>query len=279
MVLGGSMIGGWSTMHSTGSLRESSTDEPDTPDLGTGSGAVTFSPMLIAGDFGAIAPTAGVASQCPEFPLLLAQHRPRREWEPRLKRSMDLLVAGLLTLCAAPVMLAIAIIIKLTSSGSVIFRQERIGFEGSVFEILKFRTMYEHLADPLAERQSLKQDERVTRFGRLLRRTSLDELPQFLNVLAGDMSLVGPRPHALGMTANGIPLEIADPRYNLRHKAKPGVTGWAQVNGCRGAVATVDQVVRRVDHDLYYIENWSLALDLKIICRTALLMLTDRDML
>jgi lipopolysaccharide/colanic/teichoic acid biosynthesis glycosyltransferase len=174
-------------------------------------------------------------------------------------------------------MLVIAIIIKLTSSGSVIFRQKRVGFEGNVFEILKFRTMYAHLADPLAERQSCKKDERVTRFGRLLRRTSLDELPQFLNVLAGDMSLVGPRPHALGTTANGIPLEIADPRYDLRHKAKPGVTGWAQVNGCRGAVATVDQVVRRVDHDLYYIENWSLALDLKIICRTALLMLTDRD--
>jgi exopolysaccharide biosynthesis polyprenyl glycosylphosphotransferase len=260
------------------SLRESSTARgpgASHPEPGTSAGP--FPPMFMTADFGEVEPATGVASQFPEFPLLLAQHRPWREWEALLKRAMDLVVAGLLILCAAPVMFVIAIIIKLTSSGSVIFRQKRVGFEGNVFEILKFRTMYAHLADPLAERQSCKQDERVTRFGRLLRRTSLDELPQFLNVLAGDMSLVGPRPHALGTTANGIRLELADPRYDLRHRAKPGITGWAQVNGCRGAVTTVDQVVRRVDYDLYYIENWSLALDLKIICRTALLMLTDRD--
>lgn len=260
------------------SLRESSIDRGAVAShLETGSGASTLASMVMAADLGGVEPPTSLASQFPELPLLLTHHRPRREWEAMLKRVIDVVVAALLTLCAAPIMLAIAVIIKLTSSGSILFRQKRVGFQGNVFEILKFRTMYSHMADPLAERQSCKQDERVTRFGRLLRRTSLDELPQFFNVLAGDMSLVGPRPHALGTTAAGIPLEIADPRYNLRHRAVPGITGWAQVNGCRGAVATVDQVVRRVDYDLYYIENWSLALDLKIVCRTARLILTDRD--
>ena len=248
------------------SLRESSIDRGAVAShLETGSGASTLASMVMAADLGGVEPPTSLASQFPELPLLLTHHRPRREWEAMLKRVIDVIVAALLTLCAAPIMLAIAVIIKLTSSGSILFRQKRVGFQGNVFEILKFRTMYSHMADPLAERQSCKQDERVTRFGRLLRRTSLDELPQFFNVLAGDMSLVGPRPHALEMSVNGQPLECVTETYRYRYSIKPGITGWAQVNGCRGQLNTIEKVVRRVEHDLHYIQNWSLILDLKIL--------------
>jgi lipopolysaccharide/colanic/teichoic acid biosynthesis glycosyltransferase len=194
------------------------------------------------------------------------------------KRAFDLIVAGLLVLLSLPAMLAIGAVIKLTSPGRVLFRQTRQGIDGRNFEILKFRTMYSHLADATAERQTGALDERVTRFGKFLRQSSLDELPQLLNVLGGSMSLVGPRPHALGTAAaDGTSLEAADARYASRHRVKPGITGWAQVNGSRGALTTVDQIVDRVDCDLYYIENWSIRLDLKILCKTAWLILRDPD--
>ncbi len=218
-----------------------------------------------------------IAPPFDDLSRVLAGERRRRGREAMVKRAIDVIVAGFLTLCAAPIMLIIAAIITFTSPGGIFFRQQRVGRDGKTFVMLKFRTMYAHLADPRAERQSSRRDERVTPVGRLLRRTSLDELPQFLNVLKGDMSLVGPRPHALGTSASGIPLEIADPRYPLRHRAKPGITGLAQVSGSRGALVTVDQVSQRIDYDLEYIDRWSLGLDLKIMFRTALLMLIDKD--
>jgi lipopolysaccharide/colanic/teichoic acid biosynthesis glycosyltransferase len=172
-------------------------------------------------------------------------------------------------------MLTIAALIKLTSRGPVFFRQRRLGYNNRVIEVLKFRSMFTHLSDADATEQAFRGDKRVTPFGAWLRRTSLDELPQLLNVLKGDMSLVGPRPHALATTAGGLALEEAVPVYASRHRVKPGITGWAQVNGYRGALDSVDKIVHRVNHDLYYIENWSLAFDLKILWRTAQLVFAD----
>jgi Undecaprenyl-phosphate glucose phosphotransferase len=209
------------------------------------------------------------------MPLLLASNRPLGGWQAFIKRSEDLLLGGLLLLLTAPAMVAIAAIIKLTSSGPVFFRQRRLGFNNRVIEVFKFRSMYTHLSDADARVQTLRGDKRVTPFGAWLRRTSLDELPQLLNVVKGDMSLVGPRPHALQTTAAGMPLEEAVPVYASRHRVKPGITGWAQVHGYRGALDTVDKIVHRVNHDLFYIENWSLGLDIRILWRTACLVLFD----
>jgi lipopolysaccharide/colanic/teichoic acid biosynthesis glycosyltransferase len=150
----------------------------------------------------------------------------------------------------------------------VFFRQWRAGFHDQRFKLWKFRTMYHHLRDDDAARQTSRTDHRVTRVGRFLRRTSLDELPQLLNVISGEMSLVGPRPHALGMTTTGRPLHEVIVNYSARHRVKPGITGWAQVCGCRGEVTTKEKLHDRVTLDCYYIENWSLAFDLWIMVRT-----------
>lgn len=165
-----------------------------------------------------------------------------------------------------PVLIFISIAIKLTSSGPVLFRQKRHGWNGEEIGILKFRSMYVHKED--AEKsvtQATRGDPRVTPLGRILRSTSLDELPQFLNVLQGSMSIVGPRPHAV---AHNFEYREYIPRYMLRHKVKPGITGWAQVNGFRGETDTLEKMELRVKADLYYIENWSLMFDLKIIFLT-----------
>jgi Undecaprenyl-phosphate glucose phosphotransferase len=209
------------------------------------------------------------------IPLLLASNRPLGEWQAFVKRAEDLVLGSLLLLLTAPAMLGIALAIKLTSNGPVFFRQRRLGFNNRLIEVFKFRTMYTHLTDPDARQQALRGDKRVTPLGAWLRRTSLDELPQLLNVLTGDMSLVGPRPHALQTTAGGLPLEEVVPIYSSRHRVKPGITGWAQINGYRGALDTVDKIVHRVNHDLHYIENWSLMLDLRILWRTVRVVLFD----
>jgi Undecaprenyl-phosphate glucose phosphotransferase len=209
------------------------------------------------------------------LPLLLACSRPIGGWRAFIKRAEDIALSAALLVFISPVMLSVAAAIKLTSKGPVLFRQRRLGYNNRVIEVLKFRSMYTHLSDADAQQQSLRGDKRVTRVGAWLRKTSLDELPQLLNVLKGDMSLVGPRPHALATTAGGLALEEAVPVYSSRHRVKPGITGWAQVNGYRGALDTVDKIVHRVNHDLYYIENWSLALDLKILWRTARLVFAD----
>jgi lipopolysaccharide/colanic/teichoic acid biosynthesis glycosyltransferase len=203
--------------------------------------------------------------------------RSRRAWDPcgRLKRATDLLLGMLLLVAAGPVMAAITALVAIDSRGPVLFRQPRVGLRGRVFTILKFRTMHVHFSDLGATVQTSRGDRRVTRIGALLRRTSLDELPQLFNVIAGTMSLVGPRPHALRMSVEGIPIEDAVEGYALRYAVKPGITGLAQVSGSRGVVDTVDMAAERVDYDLQYIESWSPWLDLKILCGTALLIGAD----
>jgi exopolysaccharide biosynthesis polyprenyl glycosylphosphotransferase len=209
--------------------------------------------------------------------MLQIGQRPLQGWSAAMKRAEDLIAAGLMLVLSAPALLAIAAAVKLTSPGPVFFRQRRVGFNNQVFEVYKFRTMFQHMTDADAEQQTRKGDPRVTRVGAMLRKTSLDELPQLLNVLKGNMSLIGPRPHALQTRACGRKLEEVAPDYPARHRVKPGITGWAQVNGYRGELDTVEKVVHRVKHDLYYIDNWSLAFDLRILWQTARLMISDRN--
>lgn len=180
------------------------------------------------------------------------------------KRCFDLTLAAIGLLTVLPLMLLTAVLIKLDSRGPIFFRQKRNGFNGRAFEILKFRTMHV-LEGGAAVRQATRNDPRVTRLGRLLRRTSIDELPQLLNIFLGDMSLVGPRPHA---TSHNSEYEKLIANYAFRHHVKPGLSGWAQVNGCRGETRQIEQMKQRVEHDIWYINNWSLWLDLKIVLRT-----------
>jgi lipopolysaccharide/colanic/teichoic acid biosynthesis glycosyltransferase len=176
--------------------------------------------------------------------------------------------AGLALLLLALLMVAIAIAIKITSRGPVLFSQWRYGYRNHRFRIYKFRTMYMHLSDVTGTRQTIERDTRVTPVGRFLRSTSLDELPQLINVLIGDMSLVGPRPHVPGMLAAARPYEDLIPYYFQRHLVRPGITGLAQVNGCRGSTIQANAAIDRIDYDLAYIENWSLWLDIRILLLT-----------
>jgi len=176
----------------------------------------------------------------------------------------DKIVGTLILLLITPLLLFIALAVKLTSSGPAIFQQRRLGWNGETIMIYKFRSMYQH-AESSVLTQATKGDPRITPLGRFLRSTSLDELPQFINVLQGNMSIVGPRPHALSHNDQYMQLI---PRYMLRHKVKPGITGWAQVNGLRGETDTVDKMEARIQADIYYIEHWSLWFDLRIIFMT-----------
>jgi putative colanic acid biosynthesis UDP-glucose lipid carrier transferase len=186
----------------------------------------------------------------------------------RLAKSIeDKLLASVILLAISPLMLAISLAIKLTSPGPVLFKQKRLGWNGHVINVYKFRSMVVHQENLEQVTQARASDARVTRLGGLLRRTSLDELPQFFNVLQGRMSIVGPRPHAIAH--NNYYKELV-PRYMLRHKVKPGITGWAQVNGFRGETDTLEKMEKRVEYDLFYIENMSIELDLKIIALTVL---------
>lgn len=202
--------------------------------------------------------------------FLNAIDRPLRDWRWIAKSIEDRLIAAGIVTLISPLLLAIAILIKLDSPGPVFFRQKRYGFNNKLIEVWKFRTMYHEQSDANAEQLTRRGDPRITRFGAFLRRTSLDELPQFLNVLRGDMSVVGPRPHATAAKAGTLLYQEAVKYYDARHRVKPGITGWAQVNGWRGETDTVEQIRKRVEHDLYYIEHWSIGFDLKIILRTAL---------
>ena len=206
---------------------------------------------------------------------LRAVDRPLDDWGLWCKRAQDLIVSAAALLLLSPVIAATAMAIKLETPGPVLFRQRRVGLNGQTFELLKFRSMNASQADADAVRQTEREDERVTRVGRIIRRTSLDELPQFFNVFQGVMSVVGPRPHALGTRVEGRTLQDVVDGYFARHRVKPGVTGWAQVNGFRGELDTVEKLRQRVRYDVEYIENWSTWVDLKIILRTALLMIRD----
>jgi exopolysaccharide biosynthesis polyprenyl glycosylphosphotransferase len=180
------------------------------------------------------------------------------------KRATDVAVAAVALLLLSPSLALIALLIKLDSPGPVIFRQTRLGRHGVAFKIYKFRTM--NVWDDGPEvRQAQRTDARVTRAGKWLRKTSLDELPQLVNVLRGDMSLVGPRPHAL---AHDKYYGERIPEYRLRQNVRPGLTGWAQVNGCRGETPTIDQMAQRLNSDLWYIHHWSEALDIEIMLWT-----------
>ncbi|HVX30682.1 MAG TPA: exopolysaccharide biosynthesis polyprenyl glycosylphosphotransferase, partial [Nitrolancea sp.] len=198
--------------------------------------------------------------------LIDLQREPLSRFEQMMKRWLDILLASISLLVLSPLMLLTAAIIRLETGGPVIFRQRRMGFNNQLFVIYKFRTMRVAEDGPLVT-QARQNDPRVTPFGRLLRRASIDELPQLFNVLKGDMSIVGPRPHAIAHD-DEYGRMIAE--YAFRRHVKPGITGWAQVNGFRGGTARLEQMSKRVELDLWYINNWSLALDLQIIARTAL---------
>jgi len=191
-----------------------------------------------------------------------------------LKEVVDRVLALVILMSITPVLVAVALGVKLSSPGPVLFRQRRMGIGGEEISVLKFRTMKMHDDAPGQVTQAMRNDPRITPFGAFLRRTSLDELPQFLNVLCGEMSIVGPRPHAL--EHNEHYKELVD-KYMLRHKVKPGITGWAQINGYRGETDTLEKMAKRVEYDLDYIENWSLGLDLKIIALTVVRGFVNRN--
>jgi Undecaprenyl-phosphate glucose phosphotransferase len=196
--------------------------------------------------------------------MIEVQSAPLSESQRFVKRTIDILVAAVAVIFLSPVMALTAIAIKLDSPGSVIFRQHRKGFSGKQFVIFKFRTMTVQENGP-AVSQATRNDPRVTGIGRLLRSTSIDELPQLINVLKGDMSLIGPRPHALAHD-NHFESILSD--YAFRHHVKPGITGWAQCNGARGATPSIEHISERVRLDLWYINNWSFWLDVQILIKT-----------
>ncbi|MGI9486082.1 MAG: undecaprenyl-phosphate glucose phosphotransferase [Geminicoccaceae bacterium] len=206
-------------------------------------------------------------------PMLNVFEKPLTGWGLILKGIEDRVLAGFILFMISPLLLVIAALIKLDSRGPVLFRQKRYGFNNEVIEVLKFRSMYtDRCSADSHVPQATKQDPRITRIGRFIRRTSLDELPQFMNVLNGNMSIVGPRPHAVAH--NEQYAGVID-EYLARHKVKPGITGWAQVNGLRGETETLEKMEQRVRYDLYYIDNWSLLFDLRIIFRTLFVGFSD----
>ena len=202
-------------------------------------------------------------------PVLDVFDRPIADWDLVLKSLFDRVVGALILLLTFPLLLGAALAVRLDSPGPILFRQKRYGFNNELIEVFKFRTMYTDKTDATASRLVTKNDPRVTRIGRILRKTSLDELPQLLNVVfKGNMSLVGPRPHAVQANAQNRLYDQVVDGYFARHKVKPGITGWAQINGWRGETDTSEKIQRRVEHDLYYIENWSVFFDLYIVAAT-----------
>jgi len=210
-----------------------------------------------------------------EFTSVTCLRKPIDGWAWHLKTAFDRAAALLLLAFLMPLMIAIAIAVKLTSPGPIFFKQKRLGFNQQPIDVLKFRSMYVDLCDGAITKvvkQATRDDPRVTPVGRFIRRTSLDELPQLLNVLRGEMSLVGPRPHAVAHDEYYASLIDG---YLGRHRAKPGITGWAQINGCRGEIHSLADMRRRIEFDLNYIDNWSLWLDVRILVRTALVCFQD----
>ncbi|MBL8594833.1 MAG: undecaprenyl-phosphate glucose phosphotransferase [Devosia sp.] len=209
-------------------------------------------------------------------PVFDMADRPISDWNLVFKWLFDKLVAITALILLAPVMVATAIAIKLESKGPVFFRQKRHGFNNQLIDMWKFRSMRTDMLDANAARLVTKDDPRVTRVGKFIRKTSIDELPQLFNVLLGELSIVGPRPHALAAKADNQLYYDAVEGYFARHRVKPGMTGWAQIHGWRGETDTVDKIMQRVNHDLYYIENWSLWLDVKIVAMTPISLFTQR---
>jgi Undecaprenyl-phosphate glucose phosphotransferase len=195
--------------------------------------------------------------------------KPITDWDVVMKWLFDRIVGTLLLIAVSPILLLTAIAIKLDSRGPVFFRQKRYGFNNELIEVYKFRSMYVDQCDATASKLATKDDPRITRVGRFIRKTSIDELPQLFNVVfKGDLSLVGPRPHAIHAKAENRLYDEAVDGYFARHRVKPGITGWAQISGWRGETDTHEKIQRRVEHDLYYIENWSVLFDLFILAKT-----------
>ena len=204
------------------------------------------------------------------LPVISLAGTPMTGTEMRLKEFLDRVGALLLLIVLSPLLLLFALLIRISSPGPVLFRQSRHGVGGEMMNILKFRTMAVDLTSYSGADQAVPGDPRVTPIGRFLRRTSFDELPQLINVLKGEMSLVGPRPHPVELNSQFM---ARIPKYMLRHKVKPGMTGWAQIHGFRGLTDTKEKMTLRIEHDLWYIQNWSLWLDIKILLQTPLAMI------
>ncbi len=212
-----------------------------------------------------------------DIPFLAVFDKPLSDWGWAVKEVEDRIIAAIAIVLLAPVMLAVALAVKLTSKGPVIFRQKRHGFNNQLVEVFKFRSMYVEMSDAAAAKLVTRDDPRVTPVGRFIRRTSLDELPQLFNVLKGELSLVGPRPHATQAKAGSrIYDEVVD-GYYARHRMKPGITGLAQIHGWRGETDTEEKLQRRVEYDIQYIDNWSVWMDLYILAMTPVSLLTTRN--
>jgi polysaccharide biosynthesis protein PslA len=231
--------------------------------------------FILAGDR-AVRSNVVAVSMFGERLSFCAIEEPIHGWSLWMKRMEDILISSAALAVLAPLMLAVALAVKLESKGPVFFRQTRVGFNGRTFALWKFRSMYADKTDHHAAKQTSRNDPRVTRVGRFIRRTSLDELPQLLNVLFGEMSIIGPRPHALQTKTQGKNLDELVDYYAVRHRVKPGMTGWAQVNGYRGELDSFEKLQNRVDFDIEYIDNWSLWLDARIIFMTMMLVFRDK---
>ncbi|MFC5989647.1 undecaprenyl-phosphate glucose phosphotransferase [Limoniibacter endophyticus] len=210
-------------------------------------------------------------------PMLDVMDKPINDWDSVAKRIFDIVFSLIGIILFSPIMVATAIAIKLDSKGPILFKQKRHGFNNEEIDVYKFRSMYTEMSDPTAKKAVTRNDPRVTRVGRIIRKTSIDELPQFFNALLGSLSLVGPRPHAVSaQTHNLLYNEVID-GYFARHRVKPGVTGWAQINGFRGEMDTNEKIRLRTEYDLFYIENWSLWFDLKILVLTPVRLLNTEN--
>jgi polysaccharide biosynthesis protein PslA len=210
-------------------------------------------------------------------PILSVLRKPQSELDWLVKRSFDFATSLGLLIALSPLLALTALAIRLDSPGPILFRQPRLGLNNKEFNVLKFRSMYVEQSDLEAREQTKRNDARVTRVGAWLRRLSIDELPQLFNVLAGDMSLVGPRPHALGMQVKDRLCDEIVREYAVRHRMRPGITGWAQVRGLRGAVDEPALLEARVNHDIYYIDNWSFFFDLRILVMTVVELIRPRN--
>jgi Undecaprenyl-phosphate glucose phosphotransferase len=213
-------------------------------------------------------PEPALISRFGDWVAVQVRDRPVRNWDELAKRTLDILGSGALILALLPLFGFIAAAIRLESPGGVFFRQRRFGFQNEEISVLKFRSMYVHKQDVSGAQRTTRDDPRVTKVGRFLRRSSLDEIPQLFNVFMGTMSLVGPRPHATAMKIGDQLYHEAVPHYAQRHRVKPGITGLAQINGYRGEVDSMEHAQGRLDHDLRYLSNWSFALDIKILLKT-----------
>lgn len=213
-----------------------------------------------------------------EVPTLDVFEAPITDWDQVTKSLFDRVVGAIILLLLSPLMALVALAIKLDSPGPVLFRQKRFGFNNERIDVLKFRSLYHHQADPTASKVVTKNDPRVTRIGKFIRKTSLDELPQLINVVfKHNLSLVGPRPHAVQGKLNTRLFDEAVDGYFARHRVKPGITGWAQINGWRGEVDSEEKIQKRVEFDLYYIENWSVLFDIYILFKTPMALLKTEN--